>query len=178
MTFIAKPAIDDSEVLNHIARDLVIEKDGNVQLKRSLRIATGSGVTHEISFAQADGLLNILDSTREVPPCTPLQYLIDQYNLSDLVEMGKEDWLVPEYRIVVMGNDKVVRFEGKLTRYGYEPKEFTYALGGFDFIQQFSLARCISMIGKEFEPVYGTFDCNYAFISSPDGLSVSSDIGI
>lgn len=178
MTFIAKPKIDDPEVLNHIARDLLVEKDGDFKLKRSLKVITSEGVVHEISFAQADGLLNILDSTRETPPCTPLQYLINLYDLKDMVAHGMDDWLVPEYTVVLMAETKTVRFEGRLSRMGYQDKEFSYALGGFDFIQQLSLARCIASMGEQFKPLIGTFDCSYRFHTGPDGLSVNSNIGI
>ncbi|ABY62837.1 hypothetical protein ST201phi2-1p002 [Pseudomonas phage 201phi2-1] len=179
MTLIAKPAVPDTEVLNHIGRDLLLkDEDGSFKLQRHLKILTEEGLVHQVSFAQVDGLLNILDSTRETPPCSPLQYLITHYDLKDLVELGKDGWLVPEYQVVVMHSSKTVRFEGKLTRVGSIDKEFTFALGGFDFIQQLSLARCIASLGKEFEQVIGTFDCTYVFKTGPDGISVSTDIGV
>lgn len=178
MTFIAKPAVPDTEVLNHIARDLLIEEDGTFKLKRQLNVLTSEGMVHELSFAQADGLLNILDSTRDTPPCTPLQYLIAHYGLQDLIDLGMDDWIVPEYTVVVMHTTKTVRFEGRLTRVGYVDKEFTFALGGFDFIQQLSLARCIASMGKEFKDIIGTFDCTYKFTTNPEGVSVTTDIGV
>jgi len=178
MTLIAKPAVPDTEVLNHIGRDLLVKDADGFKLQRHLKILTGEGLVHEVSFAQVDGLLNILDSTRETPPCSPLQYLIAHYDIKDLVELGKEDWLVPEYKVVVLHNAKTVRFEGKLSRVGSVDKEFAFALGGFDFIQQLSLARCIASLGKEFEQIIGTFDCSYVFKTGPDGISVSTDIGV
>lgn len=178
MTYISKPAIDDPEVLNHIARDLLVEVNGEHKLKRRLRVITEEGIIHEISFAQADGLLNILDSTRETPPCTPLQYLVQAYDLKDLVTLGQDGWLVPEYSVILMHSTKTVRFEGRLSRVGSVDKEFTFALGGFDFVQQLSLARCVASMGKEFKDFIGTFDVDYRFKTGPDGISVSPDIGV
>lgn len=178
MTFIAKPVVPDTEVLNHIGRDLLIKEGDEFKLQRRIKIVTSEGLVHDISFAQADGLLNILDSTRETPPCSPLQYLIAHYGLTDLVELGKEEWVIPEYTIVLMHNTKTVRFEGKLSRASYVDKEFTYALGGFDFIQQLSLARCIASLNKDFEPVIGTFDVTYKFSYGPEGINITTDIGV
>lgn len=179
MTYIAKPNIDDNEVLNHIARDmLTTNPEGQTMLKRRVRVATENGVIHELSFAQMDGLLNILDTTREIPVVSPLQYIIQTYNLEDLVHLGKDGWMVPEYTVMVMGEARTVRFEGKLTRQGSMDKEFTFALGGFDFIQQLSLARCIANVDPRFEQVTGTFDVNYTFTTGPEGTKVYTDVGI
>lgn len=178
MTFIPKPAVPDTEVLNHIGRDLIVKEDDQFKLQRSLKVLTSEGMVHDITFSQADGLLNILDTTRETPPCSPLQYLIAHYDITDLVEHGKDEWVVPEYTVVVMHNNKTVRFEGLLTRVGYVDKEFTFALGGFDFIQQLSLARCIASLSKDLEPIIGTFDCTYKFSFGPKGINVTTDIGI
>lgn len=178
MTYIAKPAVPDTEVLNHIARDLLIKENDEYKLQRHLKVVTSEGLVHEISFAQADGLLNILDSTRDTPPCTPLQYLIAHYGLQDLTDLGMEGWIVPEYTVIVMHSNKTVRFEGKLSRVGSVDKEFTFALGGFDFVQQLSLARCIASMGKEFKDVIGTFDCTYKFSTGPEGVTVTTDIGV
>lgn len=178
MTYIPKPNIDDPEVLNHIARDMLVELNGEFKLKRRLRVITEDGIIHEISFAQADGLLNIVDSSRETPPCSPLQYLVQAYDLKDLVALGKEGWVVPEYTVIVMQSTKTVRFEGLLSRPGAVDKEFTFALGGFDFIQQLSLARCIASMGKEFKDFIGTFDVDYCFKTGPDGISVSPGTGV
>ncbi len=178
MTHLAKPIVPDTEVLNHIARDLLVKEGDDFKLKRSLKVVTSEGMVHDITFAQADGLLNILDSERDTPPCTPLQYLISHYGINELVELGKDEWVVPEYTVTVMHTTKTVRFEGKLTRTGYVDKEFTFALGKFDFIQQLSLARCIASMGKEFEQIVGTFDCTYKFSMGPKGLSITTDIGV
>lgn len=178
MTYIAKPAIDDSEILNHIARDLVLVKDGETMLKRGMKIATSNGVVHEISFAQLDGLLNILDTTREIETVTPLQYLIQHYALDDMIAIGKEGWLVPEYVIVLMAENKTVRLEGILSRTGSVNKEFSYALGGFDFIQQLSLARVIAGTNEAFKQLIGTFDASYTYRTGPEGSKVTSGVGL
>lgn len=178
MTYIAKPVIDDSDVLNHIARDLVITKGETIKLHRRFKLVTEDGIIHEVSFTQLDGLLNILDSTRDTPPVTPLQYLVQHYGLQDLVDLGKDDWIVPTYDIAVLADTKTVRLEGLLTRVGYVEKEFFFALGEFDFIQQLSLARCIAGLNDEFKPLIGTFDVSYMFTTGPDGMQVTTDIGV
>lgn len=178
MTYIAKPAIDDSEILNHIARDLVIVQDGEPMLKRGMKIATSNGVVHEVSFAQLDGLLNILDTTRKVDTVTPLQYLVQHYDLKDMVTLGKDGWTVPTYTIMVMADTKTVRLEGTLTRPGSIDKVFTFALGGFDFIQQLSLARVIAGVNDAFEQLIGTFDASYTFKTGPEGTKVFSGVGL
>jgi hypothetical protein len=181
MTYIAKPNIDDNEVLNHIARDmLTTNQEGQTMLKRRVRVATENGVIHELSFSQMDGLLNILDTTREIPVVSPLQYIIQTYNLEDLVHLGKDGWIVPEYTVMVIATNPtpMVRFEGKLIRHGSMDKEFAFALGGFDFIQQLSLARCIAKVDERFEQVTGTFDVDYTFTTGPEGTKVFTGVGL
>lgn len=178
MTYIATPVIQDSEVLNSIARDLLFKEDEQIKLKRYFKVVTEDGVIHEITFNQLDGIINILDSTREVPPITPLQYLVAQYDLKDLVELGEQEWVVPRYRIVLMSDTKTIRLEGLLTKFGHTDKEFTFALGGFDFLQQLSLARCIALLDTKFADMVGTFDVSYLFEFSPEGISISSHIGV
>lgn len=178
MTFISKPVIDDSEVLNHIARDLLLTNGEISKLQRRFKVLTGDGIVHEVSFSQMDGLLNILDSTRDIPQITPLQYLVQHYNLQDLVEMGKAGWNSPSYHITVLADIKKVRLDGILAKENYLDKEFTFALGEFDFIQQISLARCIATLDEQLKPVIGTFDVNYKFTFGPEGLKVTTDIGV
>lgn len=174
MTFIAKPVIEDSHVLNHIARDLLVPTDDpNVtNLRRGFKILTEDGVVHDVTFSQLDGLINILDLHRPVADITPLQYLIQAYDIKDLVLMGQDGWAVSEYSIEVLHVPKTVRFDGTLIR-GDEPeKVFAFALGEFDFIQQFSLSRVIAAQNEQLESVAGTFDFSYSYHWGPTGTRV------
>lgn len=174
MTLITKPVIADSEVLNHIARDLLVpsEKPNEVLLRRSFKLVTEDGVIHDVTFEQMDGLVNILDLSRETPLITPLQYLVTAYGMDDLVTMGKDGWAVTEYSIDVLHQARTVRLEGVLAKEGSVDKEFSFALGGFDFIQQFSLSRVISSQREELKPVAGTFDMSYTFTYGPTGFTI------
>lgn len=176
MTYIPKPIVDDSDVLNHVARDLVVYTDdpAKVLLKRYLKVVTEDGIVHDLTFAQLDGLINILDTARETPPVTPLQYLIQAYGLDDLTELGTQGWAVSEYIVTVMHNAKTVRFEGTLIKEGFVNKEFSFALGGFDFIQQFSLSRTISAQNEQLAEVAGTFDMTYVFSYGPNGITLKT----
>lgn len=177
MTYIAAPVTQDSEVLNDIARDLIVKTDdpNKTMLRHALKVVTSDGVVHEVGFGQLDGLMNILDKTREFETSvTPLQYLIQLYKLDDLVEMGVAEWLVSEYSITVMHANKTVRFEGTLTKSGHSDKEFTFALGGFDFIQQFALSRVISLMNPQLKDVAGTYDYSYTYTYGPKGMTLKS----
>lgn len=178
MTYIAKPVTTDSEVLNHIGRSLVVQEGEEFKLKRYFKVLTDDGVAHEVTFSQMDGLINILDTSRSVPPVTPVQYLVVQYDLKDLVALGEQGWVVPEYMIILMAETKTVRLEGLLRKGGHVDKEFTFALGGFDFLQQLSLARCIAALNKDLETVIGTFDLSYRFQTGPEGTVISTEIGV
>lgn len=174
MTLIAKPVINDSPVLNHIARDLLVDANdpANTKLKRYFKVLTEDGVVHDISFGQLDGLINILDLSRETPKITPLQYLIQAYDISDLTEMGTNNWLVSEYTITVLHSAKTVRFEGILKKAEHVDKEFSFALAEFDFIQQFSLSRVIASQNEQLKSIAGTFDYSYTFSFGPNGIRV------
>lgn len=174
MTYIAKPVVADSAVLNHIARDLLIPSDtpNETMLRRSFKVVTEDGVIHDVTFEQIDGLVNILDLNRETPFITPLQYLVTAYNLEDLVQMGRDGWAVTEYNITVMHLARTVRLDGVLHKEGSVDKEFTFALGEFDFIQQFSLGRVISAQREELKVVAGTFDMSYTFSYDPKGFTL------
>lgn len=176
MTYIAKPLVKDSLILNDIGRDLLINTDepNKTLLRRSFKLLTEDGVVHEVSFEQMDGLINILDLGRETPIITPLQYLVTAYGLSDLTSMGEAGWAVSEYIVTVMHNSESVRFEGRLTLPGNVDKVFTYALGGFGFIQQFSLSRVISSQHEKLAEVAGTFDMTYTFSFGPDGIKLNT----
>lgn len=179
MTLITKPVVADSEILNDIARDLLIPSDNpnETLLRRSFKVVTEEGVIHDVTFEQMDGLVNILDLKRETPHITPLQYLVTAYGLDDMVTMGLDGWAVTEYSISVLHQARTVRLEGVLRREGSVDKEFTFALGGFDFIQQFSLSRVISGQRPEFKDVAGTFDMSYTFTYSPTGYTLHSHEG-
>lgn len=174
MTLITKPVLTDSEVLNHIARDLLIpsENPNETKLRRSFKLLTEDGVVHDITFSQIDGLVNILDLHRETPPITPLQYLVTAYGLEDLVEMGRDGWAVTEYSIQVLHLASTVRLDGVLHKEGSVDKVFNFALAGFDFIQQFSLSRVISSQREELKVVAGTFDMSYTFTYDPEGFTL------
>lgn len=176
MTLIAKPAIDDNNVLNEIARDCLVTTDdpNTTMLRRGFKLLTEDGVVHELSFAQLDGLINILDLSRDVAGITPLQYVITTYDIQDLLDMGSAGWLVPEYSITVMHNIKTVRFDGRLTQVGHVDKEFSFALGDFDFIQQFSLSRVISTQAEQLKVAAGTFDMSYVYTFGPEGITLKT----
>ena len=176
MTFIAGPVIDDNAVLNDVARDCLVKTDdpNKTMLRRGFKVVTEDGVIHELTFNQLDGLINILDLSREVSGITPLQYISQTYNLTDLIELGKTGWVVPEYSITVLQSTKTVRFEGKLTMEGMVEKIFTFALGDFDFIQQFSLSRVIANQSEKLAEVAGTFDMSYTYTVSPNGITLKS----
>lgn len=176
MTFIAKPIVKDNHILNDVARDCLVktEDPNKTMLRRGFKVLTEDGVIHELTFAQMDGLINILDLTRDVSGITPLQYITQTYDIQDLIEMGINGWVVPEYTIVVMHATKTVRFEGKLTKASHVDKLFTFALGDFDFIQQFSLSRCIASQAEELASVASTFDMSYTLQVNPQGISLSS----
>lgn len=177
MTYIAKPVLTDSPVLNHIARDLLIPSDDPnlIQLRRSFKLVTEDGIIHDVTFEQIDGLVNILDLNRATDcPITPLQYLVTAYNLEDLVTMGRDGWAVTEYSIQVMHQARAVRLEGVLHKEASVDKVFTFALGEFDFIQQFSLSRIISDQHEDLKVVAGTFDMSYTFSYGPHGFTINS----
>lgn len=175
MTYIAKPVVTDSAVLNHIARDLLVpgDKPEEIGLRRYFKVVTEDGVIHDVTFAQMDGLVNILDLSRETPHITPLQYLVTAYGLEDLVEMGRDGWAVTEYNINVLHLARTVRLEGVLHKPGSVDKVFSFALGEFDFIQQFSLSRVIASQREELKVVAGTFDMSYEFTYDPKGFTLS-----
>jgi hypothetical protein len=174
MTYIAKPVVADSAILNHVARDLLVPTDDPmvINLRRSLKVVTEDGVIHDLTFEQVDGLVNILDLSRETPLITPLQYLVTAYNLEDLVQMGRDGWAVTEYSIQVLHLARTVRLDGVLHKEGSVDKEFTFALGEFDFVQQFSLSRVISAQREELKVVAGTFDMSYTFAYDPQGFTL------
>lgn len=176
MTYIAEPAITDNHVLNHIARDLIRVGDepGKTFLRKALRIATEDGVLHELSFNQLDGLLNILDQNRTVIEITPLQYLVQLYNLEEMIELGRTGWEVTEYDIILIQASKTIRFEGKLNSPGFNEKIFKFALGGFDFVQQFSLSRIIAAQNEKLSMVAGTYDMDYRYSYGPEGIKFNS----
>lgn len=173
MTYIAKSAIPDIEVLNHVSRDLLVstEDPNRTMMRRYFRVVTEDGVVHDLTFQQLDGLINILDLHREMSTITPLQYLVNSYDLKDMIELGKDGWGVESYTIVVMHNAKAVRFEGTLIKESFTDKIFSFALGDFDFVQQFTLSRIISQQAEALAPTAGTFDFSYSFEYSPKGLS-------
>lgn len=175
MTFIAKPVIEDSHVLNHIARDLLVptEDKDKTMLRRAFKLVTEDGVVHEVSFNQIDGLVNILDLHREVADITPIQYLTQAYDIKDLTAMGEQGWAVSEYTLEVLHGPKTVRFDGTLVRNPEDgEKVFSFALGEFDFIQQFSLSRIIAAQAERLSPVAGTFDYSYTFHWGPKGIVI------
>ena len=176
MTYIAKPIIVDNHILNDVARDCLIktEDPNKTMLRRGFKVLTEDGVVHELTFAQMDGLINILDLSRDVSGITPLQYLCQTYALQDLVEMGEAGWVVPEYTITVMHVSKTVRFEGLLSKGGHADKLFSFALGDFDFIQQFSLSRVIANQHETLDPVKGTFDLSYEYSWGADGMRMKA----
>lgn len=176
MTFIAKPIIQDNHILNDVARDcLVITDDPNkVMLRRGFKVLTEDGVIHELTFSQLDGLINILDLSRDISGITPLQYLTATYDIQDLMDLGKDGWVVPSYTIIVMHSNRTVRFEGTLTKPSHVDKMFTFALGDFDFIQQFSLSRTIAAQDERLKDVASTFDMSYTYKVTPEGLSLTS----
>lgn len=176
MTFIAKPIIQDNHILNDVARDCLVPTDNpnQVMLRRGFKLVTEDGVIHELTFSQLDGLINILDLSRDVSGITPLQYLTQTYDIQDLIEMGESGWVVPEYTIVVMHANKTVRFEGKLTKASHVDKLFTFALGDFDFIQQFSLSRCIANQDERLAEVASTFDMSYTYQTTPQGITLTA----
>ena len=176
MTLIAQPVIKDSPVLNHIARDLLIpdEDPNKTLLKRSFKVVTEDGIIHDVTFEQMDGLINILDLSRVVPRVTPMQYLVTAYNIEDLIEMGRDGWAVTDYEVRVHQKAHLVRFEGVLHKEHSADKIFSFQLGGFDFIQQFSLSRVIADQHEKLKPVAGTFDMSYTFRYGPNGISLES----
>jgi hypothetical protein len=176
MTYIAKPIIVDNHILNDVARDCLIktEDPNKTMLRRGFKLLTEDGIVHELTFAQLDGLINILDLSRDVSGITPLQYLCQTYDLKDLIEMGEAGWVVPEYSIVVLHNAKTVRFEGLLSKGGHTDKLFSFALGDFDFIQQFSLSRVIANQHEQLDAVKGTFDMSYEYSWGVDGMRLKA----
>ena len=176
MTYIAKPVVADSVILNHIARDLLTpsEDPNKTLLRRSFKVITEDGVIHDVTFEQMDGLVNILDLNRETPSITPLQYLVTAYDLEDLVAMGRDGWAVTDYTIQVLHLARTVRLEGVLHKEGSVDKVFTFALAEFDFIQQFSLSRTIAQQREEFKEVAGTFDMSYTYTYGPTGFTLFS----
>lgn len=175
MTLITKPNIDDNAILNDVARDCIVTTDDptKVMLRKAFKLVTEDGIIHELSFSQLDGLINILDQSRNLSTITPLQYLCSTYDIVDLIELGKSGWIVPEYTATVKHAVKQVEFTGKLTKPSHMDKEFSFVLGDFDFVQQFSFSRVISNQHENLAEVSGTFDLTYRFTFGPAGMALT-----
>lgn len=177
MTYITKPTIEDSQILNEVARDLLIVDAGVTKLIKRFKVLTEDGVVHELSFNQLDGLINILDPNRSTAKITPLQYLVNHYGINDLIELGRQEWYVASYSIAVLADPKTVRFDGVMSKAGEVNKIFSFALGGFDFIQQLSLAKCIAAQHDDFSVIIGTYDVSYLYHFGDGKHSVTTDLG-
>jgi len=186
------PGIDNAK-LTLVARSLIKNADDldNTQLIKAFTVVVDGTPPKVVtlSFDELEGMMNILDLGRPIKArLEPSQWTILTYQLDDLDKLLGEGYRITEYILALNAKTNVLSFSGVIKHittipehgdYDPEstltPKEFEFALGDFEVIQQIAISRVMAGWDTNFEPVAGTFDVSWTYSFSPNGVTFTTE---
>lgn len=189
MTAVNYPFPDVMDKFDKITKGLMFEHttDGTSEtmMAHELSILDNEGQAHTMHFNQVVNLIETLTGKHPSLQMAPQLFLISQYMLTDLEDVGKKGFVITEYFIDVHPSGNRATFRGTLLHKSvveqhpdFDPestigsKEFEFSLNHFSILQQIAISHCIANLHDECDGFRGTFDTEYTFHWTPTTLNV------
>ncbi|QEM41731.1 hypothetical protein [Pseudomonas phage vB_PaeM_PS119XW] len=189
MTAVNYPFVDTMDKFDKITKGLIFEHqaegESETMISHELSILDNDGVVHSLHFNQITSLIDTITGKHPSLELPPQLFLITQYLLEDLKEVGEKGFVITEYFIDVLPSGNKAIFRGTLAHKStvdghpdFDPestvgkKEFEFSLNQFSILQQIALSHCIANLHEECAVFRGTFDVEYTFHWTPFSFNV------
>lgn len=189
MTAVNFPIPEIMDSMDQLTRSYIQEIGDGTVLYKEMQILDSDGRVHVLHFDQVTNLVEVLSGRHASLKLQPQLFLITQWVLNDLVDIGAKGFVITEYAIDVHPKLQQAIFRGKLTHGSvleghplFNPeapvqgtKEFSFTLNHFGVVNQIALSHSIANLIKKDSPdtkFAGTFDVGYTFKWSPTAIGV------